>query len=70
MFFDRVFMTYLNEEKIQMIDIKTQTLYSNMAASSETIKEMPVEAQKIANNDVEVITTVIVRLGRRFDENF
>ena len=70
MFFDRVFMTYLNEEKIQMIDIKTQTLYCNMAVSSETIKKMPVGAQKIANNDVEVITTVIVRLGRRFDENF
>lgn len=63
-------MTYLNEEKMQMIDIKTQTLYCNMAASSETIKEMLVGAQKIANNDVEVITTVIVRLGRRFDENF
>lgn len=53
-----------------MFDIKTQILYRILVVGSESIKEMIVDHKRMFNNGVEIITTGIVRLGRRFDENF
>lgn len=58
-FFDRSFITYSNQSKIEMLDVKLKTLKNFGAVSKETAEEMVIAIKKKTNSDIAISITGI-----------
>lgn len=52
--FDRSFVTYSNEAKMEMLDVQSETLNEFGAVSEETVKEMALGALQYSNGTVSI----------------
>lgn len=66
--FDRGFVTYSNEAKQQMLDVKAETLFKFGAVSEATAKEMAYGAVANSMADVAVSVTGVAGPGGGSDE--
>lgn len=57
------FITYANEAKEKILDVKHETLESHGAVSSETALEMAIGARKVSGSDIAVSVTGIAGPG-------
>lgn len=58
-FFDRSFVTYSNQSKVQVLNVNPETLNNHGAVSKETAEEMVVGVKKNSNADIVVAITGI-----------
>ena len=67
-FFDRGFVTYSNEAKMQMLGVRPQIIDSYGAVSEETAQEMAVGAVKNSNAQISIAVTGVAGPGGGTDE--
>lgn len=61
--FDRGFITYCNQAKIDLLEVKAETLEDHGAVSGETAREMALGALKNSQADISVAITGIAGPG-------
>ena len=66
--FDRAFITYSNEAKMEMIDVQSKTLESFGAVSEQTVTEMVAGALKYSNANVAIAVSGIAGPGGGSEE--
>lgn len=66
--FDRGFVTYSNEAKMDMLDVRENTLAAYGAVSEETAREMAMGVLKFSRADVSVAVTGIAGPGGGTEE--
>ena len=62
-YFDRGFVTYTNQAKIQMLGVRVETLDKHGAVSEETAAEMAIGAVKHSNANISMAVTGIAGPG-------
>ncbi|WP_047044167.1 CinA family protein [Vibrio mexicanus] len=66
--FDRAFITYSNEAKMEMIDVQSKTLEGFGAVSEQTVTEMVAGALKYSNANVAIAVSGIAGPGGGSEE--